>query len=48
MSQVRTTATIHKFVMSGQKREAHLRAYVPGIHVFLFRLQDVDGRDARP
>jgi hypothetical protein len=31
-------------VMPGQKREARLRADVPGIHVFLsFKRQDVDG-----
>jgi hypothetical protein len=33
-------------VMPGQKREARLRADVPGIHVFLsFKRQDVDGRN---
>jgi len=32
--------------MPGQKREARLRADVPGIHVFLFDVkEDVDGRD---
>jgi hypothetical protein len=33
-------------VMPGQKREARLRADVPGIHVFLSDNQEgVDGRD---
>ncbi|WP_076858876.1 hypothetical protein [Bradyrhizobium mercantei] len=34
-------------VMPGQKREARLRADVPGIHVFPAgsREEDVDGRD---
>jgi hypothetical protein len=32
--------------MPGQKREARLRAYVSGIHVF-FGAKDVDGRDVR-
>jgi hypothetical protein len=32
-------------VMPGQKREARLRADVPGIHVFAPQVEDVDGRD---
>jgi hypothetical protein len=35
-----------KLVMPGLKREARLRAYAPGIHVFkAARKKDVDGRD---
>jgi hypothetical protein len=36
----------HNLVMPGQKREARLRADVPGIHVlWRSKKKDVDGRD---
>src|SRR5664279_163017 len=45
MREERARGMRNTFVMPGLKREARLRADVPGIHVFAAGFTDVDGRD---